>query len=278
MEVSRANRVSLLALCTGLAACGAGDRSSPLAPSAARVSSRPTATSAIVAPITSMPATSLGEPPDGFRAFFLADPGPDAEGVIRGSSPLTVRFDLCRSRTAPDRQLSFRFDWDMNHVADVVGTGEACLQEHTYDARRVPDARGHVVLQSNVCVVSGDPRTPHDPGTYYSCRAFTLRLTVEKERGVSGFPHHTGYGQTWRDNVPTGTYNLVQALRACQEYVADVGSGVDTCNTTGCGCSAVDECTYNTAGGGLIRRVWFYAGTYIGNTTNNACSTGLTWD
>jgi len=43
--------------------------------------------------------------------------------------------------------------------------------------------------------------------------------------------------------------------------------------------SLQDECTYNNAGAqGLTRRVWFYRGQYVGQTTNNACSNGLAWD
>jgi hypothetical protein len=78
--------------------------------------------------------------------------------------------------------------------------------------------------------------------------------------------------------VPTGTYNLDQATRACQEYVAAVSPGADNCITVGCGCPP-DECTYNeAAGAGQVRRVWFYRGQYIGNTTDNQCAFGLAWD
>ena len=96
---------------------------------------------------------------------------------------------------------------------------------------------------------------------------------------IDQFPHHTGYGQEWFDDFPTGTYDLGQATRACEEYVAATAPGLDSCMIQGCGCGGGDECTFNNAsGGGQTRRVWFYRGQYIGQTTDNSCSDGLVWD
>ena len=90
------------------------------------------------------------------------------------------------------------------------------------------------------------------------------------------FPHHTGYGQNWSDEQPTGTYTVDQAMRACEQYVAATNP-LDICHDDGCGCGGGPECIFNDGGGGQTR-VWFYAGQYIGNTTDNSCAFGLAWD
>ena len=90
--------------------------------------------------------------------------------------------------------------------------------------------------------------------------------------------HHDGYGHTWTDDVALGTYTVDQALRACQAYVDAVSPG-DACVSVGCGCGGLgDECTYNEAAGGGVRHVWFFAGTYVSNTTNDSCAYGAIWD
>jgi hypothetical protein len=80
--------------------------------------------------------------------------------------------------------------------------------------------------------------------------------------------------------VATGTYDLTQATRACEEYVADTApDGNDQCFTRFCGCGNQDECTYNLgAGAGQTRRVWFYRGEFVGQTTDNRCANGIDWD
>jgi hypothetical protein len=129
------------------------------------------------------------------------------------------------------------------------------------------------VYETGVCVVSGNPRV-HGPGTYFSCRTFRISLPAPPAQPAT-FLHHTGWGQTWTDGIPTGTYNLAQATRACQEYVLAT-PGADSCVTTGCSCSRLqDECTYNSD----ESRAWFYAGQYVGNTTEDtSCDFGLVWD
>ena len=271
MKSSALRQVSLYAFAFGIAACGAGDRSAPLAPSSAQVV-RPTGVAPDSSPEISMPVTSEGTKPAGFEAVFRVHPRPDTEGIIRGDSPLTVEFNVCGSRTDADKTLTYLFDWDFDHRANVVGTGDACQQEHTYDTRRRTDAKGNVLFETSVCVVSGNPRVP-GPGTYFSCRTFRISLPVPSQRRT--FLHHTGYGQTWTDGVPTGTYDLAQATRACQEYVlATPGTG--PCGTTPCSCSELqNECTYSN---GSPFRIWFYAGQYVGNTNDGFCEFGLVWD
>ena len=279
MKSSALRQILLYALSLGIAACGAGDRSAPSLPTSAQGVPAPGVAAPGSSPEVWMPVTSEGAEPAGFKAVFRVDPKPDTEGIIHGDSPLTVEFDVCGSRTDADKTLSYLYDWDFDHVADVVGTGDACHQEHKYDTRRLTDAKGNVLFETNVCVVSGDPRL-HGPGTYFSCRTFRISLPVSSQR--STFPHHTGYGQQWTDGVPTGTYDLAQATRACQEYVLGTAPGVDFCRTTGCGCpsppSGPNQCTFNEAPPPLPRRVWFYTGPFVGQTTNDVCAFGLVWD
>lgn len=84
---------------------------------------------------------------------------------------------------------------------------------------------------------------------------------------TSSITHHDGYGHTWTDGVPLGTYNVNQALRACQAYASG------SCHTN-CGCSSNgSNCTSNGS------KVWFYTGGYIGTTTANSCESGGNhWD
>ena len=268
MKSSALRPISLYALAFGIAACGAGDRFAPSLPTSPQ--GAPATGAAAPDSEVSMPVTSEGTKPAGFEAVFRVDPKPATDGIIHGDSPLIVEFDVCGSRTDADKTLTYLFDWDSDHRANVVGTGAACQQEYTYNLKKLPDAKGNALFETSVCVVSGNPRV-HGPGTYFSCRTFRISLPVPSQRRT--FLHHTGYGQTWTDGVPTGTYDLAQATRACQEYVlATPGAG--SCQTTGCGCTSSNQCTYNN--GDL--RVWFYAGPFVGNTTDDTCAFGRVWD
>ena len=95
---------------------------------------------------------------------------------------------------------------------------------------------------------------------------------------MSGFTHHTGCGQTWVDNVPTGTLTQAQALRACQEYVNQKLMGGDTCNPNGCGCGGQNNCVYNNQQ--QPRYTWFYNMDTMGGTvTLNCCGcASMKWD
>ncbi len=89
--------------------------------------------------------------------------------------------------------------------------------------------------------------------------------------------HDDGFGHSWNDANPVGTYTLQTATSACQAYIA--ANPADTCNTTGCSCASNDLCTFNTGGNGKTRRTWFYGGgAHNGFVTDNSCSAGsLTW-
>ena len=92
------------------------------------------------------------------------------------------------------------------------------------------------------------------------------------------FLHHDGRGHTWMDNIPTGTYTLQQAARACQEYVNQGLGGGDVCIQQGCGCGGNNLCTYNQNAN--PRYTWFYNNdTMSGQVTLNCCACAFTtWD
>ncbi len=117
--------------------------------------------------------SSRGLAPEGFKLAMKVDPKPGLDGIIREGSPVTVEVDLCGSTPDAGKTLHFLYDWDFNDLAEVVGTGDACVQKHTY---RVPkDATKDLVLESNVCVTNGDPGV-HDGSTYFSCRVVRVAL------------------------------------------------------------------------------------------------------
>ncbi len=251
--------VSLVLVAVG---CSSGDRSTPAGPSAAQR----TPAVAVAAPSGGggdMPVGAQGAKPAGFDAQIRVRPTPDAEGIVRGESPLTVEFDLCSSK---GEALSYAFDWDFDHKVDRSATGDGCLQQHTYRAR-ADSAEKDVPFEANVCVISGAPATPSAPGTYYSCRRVQIR--VAREAGT--FPHDNGAGQLWRDNVPTGTYTVTQALRACQEYI-DATPGSGSCQSN-CSCGA-SMCIYNSIG----TYAWFYTGAFTGRNGFTCEGPGGHWE
>jgi hypothetical protein len=118
---------------------------------------------------------SAGAYPEGFLPRFRVTPQPGSDGVIRGETPLKLEFDLCGSTPGTGKALHFLYDWDSNHVADLVGTETACHQTHTYRVPPQEDAKGEKSLRTNVCVVNGDPRE-NAGGTYFSCRTYTIAI------------------------------------------------------------------------------------------------------
>jgi hypothetical protein len=121
--------------------------------------------------------SSRGLAPEGFKTVIRANPKPSEDGVIHGDSPITVEYDACGSTVEPGKTAHFLYDFEFDHVPDVVGTGDACAQKHTY---RIPkDATGAVVIETNVCVTNGDPNV-HDGSTYFSCRTYRIGLPEPK--------------------------------------------------------------------------------------------------
>ncbi len=125
-------------------------------------------------------ASSQGLAPEGFKLAMKLDPKPGEDGIIRAGEPVTVEVDLCGSTADDGKTLHYLFDWDFNDLADVAGTGDDCVQKHTYRAPK--DATKDVVLESNVCVTNGDPGV-HNGSTYFSCR--TIRVALQpRPQGV----------------------------------------------------------------------------------------------
>jgi hypothetical protein len=177
MRSGTLRRLSPYVVSLSLGACGAGDHSAPALPTS------PQDVPAKAAPPPSgipMPLSSEGTKPAGFDAVFRVDPRPDTDGIIHGNSPQTVHFDSCGSRTEGAQPLTYLYDWNFDGIADVVGTGDACQKDHRFDVRNVPNARGNVLFEANVCVVSGNPRS-HGPDTYFSCRTYKISLPVPNQ-------------------------------------------------------------------------------------------------
>jgi hypothetical protein len=130
-----------------------------------------------------MPVDSAGNKPEGFQTVLRLDPKPGEDGVIRDDAPLKVRFDLCATQPGVDNKpLTFLYDFDSNGVADAVDSGDDCQREHVY--RTNADPGKEVAIESNVCVVSGDPAA-HGPNTYFSCRRVKLALKAPRVSTLS---------------------------------------------------------------------------------------------
>jgi len=246
MTAPALRRISLYVLSLGVAACGAGDHS-PSRPTSIEAA-KPTVVTPGSTGIT-MPVTSQGTKPAGFEASVRVDPHPNKDGIIVGDSALSVRFNACHSKSGSDRELFYLFDWDSDHLADAAGTGEACEQEHKYDVRRFPDARGHVLFETNVCVVSGDPRRP-GPETYFSCRTFRINLTVPVVKecghslctvgpalkpGCNGCVASICAQDPFCCNLPSPTADAKAAFRAGSWDGKCISEVYSICNSTQCG-------------------------------------------
>jgi hypothetical protein len=93
------------------------------------------------------------------NAAFQTTP-PDRDGVISGRTPLTVEFNLCRSRpTDEDDNLKYTYDWNDDGVVDWFGH---CRKSETFEG----------TARVRVCV--SDRR----PGNEI-CRAYDVRPLVD---------------------------------------------------------------------------------------------------
>lgn len=208
MKPSSLRPAALLGLSLALAACAAHDGSSPQLPTSPAQSGTPAALDgvAILAPpgVSSgveMQASSVGPPPTGFKTIVRVKPRPGLDGVIRGESPLTVEFDLCDSTADAGKTLFYYYDWDFNHIADAGGTGTTCLQEHTYRARPVVDARGDETVRTNICVANGDFGA-HNPSTFVACREFTVVIPIPAAPGTTTVASFSGSFTQGQDAEP----------------------------------------------------------------------------
>ncbi len=159
-------RVAVLVTVLGIAACGGYDRKVPSSPTAPSI------------PDGGLPGdivmeSSQGLAPAGFQLVSHTNPKAGEDGVIRAESPITVDFDLCGSTVNEGGRPWFLFDFDFDHVPDVIGRSESCHQTHTY---RIPrDAAQDLVVGANFCFANADP-SAHRPGTYFSCRSVKIAL------------------------------------------------------------------------------------------------------
>jgi len=207
--------------------------------------------------------------PGGGQACQTGDPGVCAQGTTRcgGGRVICDRNSEPRAESCSNAGV----DDDCNgQIDDVPGVDRPC---DTGLFGACGDGVGMCENRAFVCAALTD-------AVVERCDNFVdddCDGQVDENCGGGVNAHHTGYGQQWTDAAATATYTLDRALVTCQQYVAATNP-LDACESVGCGCGGLgDECVYNDAPDGL-RHVWFYAGTYIGNTTDDSCAFGLIWD
>lgn len=166
MKLPPSVRAVAIASSLGGVACGAYQRDGDL----------PTAPAALAVPASPFEIvmeSSQGVAPAGFELVSHTDPKADEGGVIRAESPLTVAFDLCGSTVNDGGHPWFLFDFDFDHVPDVIGKAESCRQTRTYRLRF--DADQDALIAANFCLANADPSV-RKPGTYFSCRSVRIAL------------------------------------------------------------------------------------------------------
>jgi hypothetical protein len=85
------------------------------------------------------------------HAVFGTTPPMGPDGMIAGSSPLTVQFNLCQSRPInEDDRLRYSFDFDGNGEVDFYGH---CRAEYTYENPNSPVA----CVSARLCVSDRRP-------------------------------------------------------------------------------------------------------------------------
>jgi hypothetical protein len=93
--------------------------------------------------------------------------------------------------------------------------------------------------------------------------------------------HHDGFGDTWTDAVPTGTYDLTQATTACQTYLANHGVAGDRCSPSSC-TMATTQLVALFDGNNLAVYLWFFLSDGVakpGEVDSSSCDAATSsWD
>jgi hypothetical protein len=155
-------------------------------------------------------------------------------------------------------------------VLALYGCGGQGFSAAIGDGGDLADARGSTDVRSNdsgsieaadgAVIDSGAA----DSGTVEAAAVDSSSIPVDAASDVCvPVTHSNGIGQTWTDCVPLGTYNTMQALKACAAFL---GVSVPACNV-----SPVSDCgggTVSIAGG-----TWTYNGPNEGHvqTSPNVC-------
>jgi hypothetical protein len=87
------------------------------------------------------------------------------------------------------------------------------------------------------------------------------------------YTHSNGMGQTWTDCVPLGTYNEVQAAKACAAYVAVMGGQCGADCIAGYSAREPDDAGDGCGGTCITVAIWMYAPT-TSTTLGQGCYIG----
>jgi hypothetical protein len=85
-------------------------------------------------------------------AVFKTNPPADASGTIRGSAPLVVTFNQCRSTDGDGDVIRYFYDWDGDGEPDSQGHGAGCRRSHTFTQA---SSRGQCTEHPIVCLTDG---------------------------------------------------------------------------------------------------------------------------
>lgn len=113
-------------------------------------------------------------------AVFKVQPAPE-NGVIIGTSPFDVTFNVCRSENLDGNRLLFTMDADGDGILDELGThGGNCRRTFTYTAGE-GEFRGSL---AEICVVDLDAAGArlHTP----ECRRYDIRIYGPPSTTVAG--------------------------------------------------------------------------------------------
>jgi hypothetical protein len=117
---------------------------------------------------TTAAAVGYGQVP---QIVFTVRPAPGADGVIVGTSPFEVEFNVCRSSDPDGDKLLFTMDAEGDGTLDESGTGGgSCRRTFTYTAATDQVRK----LAPRVCVVDLD--AAGKPQRSAECRTYALKI------------------------------------------------------------------------------------------------------
>lgn len=141
-------------------------------------------------------------------AIFKSSPEPGPDGVIRGTSPFTVSFNMCGSSDPEGDELFFTYDWNGDGRDDESGTsGSYCRRDHTFQNVETPAAVSanassatDIRFDVRYCVVDRDRNTGAELHPR-NCKSVVVEVKPETS-GVSP----CGYALSIQGPLPSATW------------------------------------------------------------------------